>query len=336
METVYSKAGEILRKAVNENGPEIFQDIERIEECLKQGQCDQTVRCQVLLFLQTSNVTRYIPQRQTGISMMDINNIIYRTEIESGLNKDTVKKLLLVILFALSLPTSLETVAIPTGTGVRYDDRMIEPASEYEKTLSIIRSAVDKRDVTTLKAWMPELDRMADNGYADALYQKGLCYYYACGVEADIQKAIQYFEAAAHNGSIPAYASLGDCYFQGVAFPDYTKAFEYYTALGAVAPSKERRQNLQVILEEKRVNIRLLIANAILVAGLLIFNVFFASGAFSAHGDMHVVAAILSSVMVLAAFALSILSFIKRRYNSIRWSTPLIFILAMICVFIAI
>lgn len=335
LETAYSKAGEVLRKAVNENGPEIFQDLDGVETILRKENCEPTVTRQLLLFLQTSNTIRYIPQAQTGISMIDVNNIIFRTECESGLNRDTVKRLLVVILYAFSLPTSLEVVATPKEAGIQYKDKVIESTNEYENKLSAISKAISARNLEELVPLMPELNHMADNGYADALYQKGLCYYNACGVEENIQEAIKCFEMAAHNGSINAYAALGDCYFQK-KIPDYTKAFECYTALGAIANSKKRQENIKIILEERNLNVKLLVANFFLVALVLVFNVFMAKGTFSAYGEKHIFAAVISTVLLLAAFALSVVSFIKMRFNSIRWVTPLIFVLAMFCAFFAI
>lgn len=335
LETSYSDAGEALRKAVNEKGPDIIQAMDSVEKYLKQGKCEQTVICQVLLFLQTSNIARYIPQTKTGISMIDVNNIICRTEFVSGLNRDTVKKLFIVVLYALSLPTALETATIPTATGMRSDDRIIEPNEEYEEKLSIIRKAILNRDLETLTPLLPDLNRMADNGYAEALYQKGLCYYNACGTEENIPEAMKCFSIAAHNGSINAYAALGDCYFQS-ATPDYTKAFECYTALGAIANSAKRQENIKIILEERALNIKLLITNFFLVTLLFVFNIFLAKGTFSAYGQKHIFAAVISIFLTLAAFALAVVSFIKRRFNSIQWVTPTIFLLAMICVFFAI
>ena len=334
LETAYSNAGEILRKTVKEKGPDVLQDLEAVENSLKSGNCDATATRQILLFLQTSNIVRYIPQTQTGISMIDVNNIIFRTENESGLNKDIVNRILVVVLYALSLPTALETVVIPTASGTRYNDKAIESSDKYEDKLTEIKKAILANDIEKLTPLLPELNRMAENGYAEALYQKGLCYYNACGVEENISEAIKYFDMAAHNGCISAYATLGDCYFQN-EIPNYTKAFECYTALGAIANSKKRQENIKTILEEKRVNVKLLAANIVFVIAIIIFNVFLAKGSFSAYGETRVFAAIVSIVLSLAALSLSVFSFIKMRFNSIRWVTPLIFVLAMICTFFA-
>lgn len=335
LDTTYSKVGEILRNAVNEKGTEIFTDIDGIESVLNNENCDKKVTRQLLLFLQTSNIARYIPQRQTGITMVDVNNIIYRTECESGLKKDTVKKLLVVIFYALSLPTSLETVIIPTDAGIKFNDKVMEPSDEYESKLAAIGKAISDRDLEALVPMMPELNRMADNGYAEALYQKGLCYYEACGVEYDLLEAIKYFKMAAQNGSINAYASLGDCFFENV-IPNYTEAFKCYTMLGSIATSKKRQENIKVVLEERKLNIKLLTTNFVLVAFLIIFNIFYAKGTFSVNGEEHIVSAAVSIILSLLAFALSVVSFIKWRYNSIRWATPLIFVLAMSCIFFTI
>lgn len=335
LEATYSKVGETLRNAVNEKGAEIFKDIDSIESVLNNENCDKKVIRQLLLFLQTSNIDRYIPQRQTGITMVDVNNIIYRTESESGLKKDTVKKLLVVIFYALSLPTSLETVTIPIVAGSKPGDKLVESSGDYECKLEVIAKAISDRDLETLIPMMPELNRMADNGYAEALYQKGLCYYYGCGVEDDLLEATKCFKTAAQSGSINAYAALGDCCFENI-IPNYTQAFKYYTMLGAIANSKKRQNNIKVILEEGKVNIKLLIINFILVIFLIVFNIFFAKGTFSVYGEEHIFSAVLSVILTLLTFALSVVSLIKWRFNSIRWSTPLIFVIAVLCVFFTI
>lgn len=332
--TAYSNAGEILRKAVNEKGPAVLQDLDAVESSLKSGGCDPAAMRQILLFLQTGNIARYLPQTQTGVSMIDVNNIIFRTECESGLNKDVVKKILVAVLYALSLPTALETVAIPTASGTQYQDKRLESSEKYDQKLAETKKAILANDEKALTPLLPELNRMADNGYAQALYQKGLCYYNACGAEKNVAEAEKYFDMAARNGCVEAYAALGDCCFQK-EIPNYTRAFECYTALGAIANSKERQENIKTILEEKRVNAKLLAANFVLVAALVVFNVFLAKGSFSAYGETHVFAAAASIVLSLAAFSLSVFSLIKKRFNSIRWATPLIFVLAMICTFFA-
>ncbi len=333
-ETVYSNAGVILRAGLQKNGVEFLGQFDSLEEYLKSNKCDTTVICQLLLFLRTSNIIRYIPQTHTGISLIDINNIISCAEATSGLCRDTIKKILVTVLYGLSLPTSLTTIEIPTESGRRYKDAVLEPVDKYEQKLSTISKAIKERDLDTLAPLFPELNRMADNGNAEALYQKGLCYFYGVGIEENDNEAQKYFEMAAHNGSVKANAALGDYCFQA-DIPNYTQAFAYYTMLGSIANSKERQKRVKIIVEEKHLNSKLIVANAILLVFLIVFDVFMINGAFSAYGTHHAFWGIVSIVLAVAGFSLSVLNYIKLRYNSIMWATPLIFVLDMLCVLFA-
>ena len=56
--------------------------------------------------------------------------------------------------------------------------------------------------------------KAADQGYADAQSNLGVCYMTGIGVNKDLQEAAQYFRKAADQGDARAQFHLGVCYLK--------------------------------------------------------------------------------------------------------------------------
>lgn len=311
-----------LRDLIRDHGVEVLGDLPGLETKLKEKQCNNKIIYQILLLLNSSNVNRYIPQIQTGISMIDINNMVAVAEKETGLSKQTIKSLLSCILYGLSLPTAIESIVIPTASGgYAGQDKAILDFADYNREMQIIESAIEQKAEGRVAEYADKLEAMAKAGHPEALYLKGVCYQEGIGTEADTGLALYYLKAAAHNGSNRANARLGDWYFES-NMPNYTKAFDYYTVIGATALSKKRRENLKIILWQKHTNLFVVIYAALLLIALTVFNVCIGNGTFSANGEPHWACAILSMVLTTAFFGAGVWSFIKAKYNSLKWILP--------------
>ena len=69
----------------------------------------------------------------------------------------------------------------------------------------------------------------ADQGFAMAQYNLGVCYKRGEGVPQDDGMAVKYYRLAADQGYAPAQSNLGVCYKRGEGVPqDYAQAVKYY------------------------------------------------------------------------------------------------------------
>ena len=144
-------------------------------------------------------------------------------------------------------------------------EQAIVPLAEYGIKLREVRQAVKSKDEARLATESVNFERMVQSGIPEAQYLKGLCYLDGIGTEKNPSKGFKHIMAAARAGHAEANAYMGDYYFNNEGFKDYTLAFEYYTQIGAIALSQERRENVKVILSAKKQNIIELIINGIML-----------------------------------------------------------------------
>lgn len=82
-----------------------------------------------------------------------------------------------------------------------------------------------------------------DDGDADAQLQLGICYYYAMGVEKDINMALYLYELSADNGNMEAQYRLARCYRYGIAGRhDVNKAIKLYAKAAAQGHAKAAKE----------------------------------------------------------------------------------------------
>lgn len=323
---MYSVAGSMLRDIIKQNGQDILNDVPKLEEEFRKRQCNEKVLYQILLMIKCSNLNRYIPQIATGISMIDINNIVSCAEKETGLSKKTIKTVLTCIFYGLSLPTELETVVFPTERGFESRDVVMAEFAGYDAQLKEIEKAIMERNNEQIVAYAQDLEKMAKSGHPEALYLKGYCYYCGVGTEENFSSALQCLEAAAVGGSIRANALLGDIYFMDYTRPDYNLAFKHYTVIGSVALSETRQQRVRVILEQKDTNKVDMFLIALLWIMTLVFNICLGKGSFSYDGASHWVSASFSIFFNTFFVGIGAYCIIKERYNSIKWVIPCIMV----------
>lgn len=73
--------------------------------------------------------------------------------------------------------------------------------------------------------------RAAEQGYAKAQYNLGVCYEFGLGVEKNEAEAVKWYQKAVEQGHADAQSNLGACYERGLGVKKSTKkAFEYYEA----------------------------------------------------------------------------------------------------------
>ena len=71
--------------------------------------------------------------------------------------------------------------------------------------------------------------KAAEQGYAEAQFYLGLCYYYGNGVIQDKAEAIKWYLKAADQGDVKACGNLADCYAKGEGVPqDKAESVKWY------------------------------------------------------------------------------------------------------------
>lgn len=330
----YEMLGNAVKKVISEKGVECLADTESFISSLKEKKIDFVVAMQLGLLLEAGNIKNYLTQVKTGITMIDVNNMVTCAEAETGLSKKKIKYLLTVMLYGLSLPTEIASVHIPTDTGYELVDKALVNQTKYISVLQTLREAIENNNEETIAKNATAFETMVKAGLPEALYLKALCYINGIATEKDSAVGFRYMAAAANAGVAEANAYLGDFYFENATYEDFSKAFNYYTQLGAVALSKERKHNLKVVVAAKRQNITQIILNGILLIAIFFFNSHIGKGTFSLNGATHWGWAITSDILVSMVYALQIVQFVLTKYNRTKWATVGIFvILALTTVF---
>lgn len=330
----YLNLGQCIREYVSEKGLEALKITGDLKEYLKEKNVENILIIQAIMLLEESNITNYFSQADIGISMIDVNNIVSCSEINTGLNRGTVKNILAALLYGIGLPTDIENAIIQTENGLERKDTAILFRADYRDVESRISEAVRLKDEISIKEVMPDLNRLADAGVPKALYWKGKCFYEGIGTVKDERKGFLYMKAAANAGCSDANAFLGDHYFDSL-LPEYTTALGYYTEIGAVPLNSERQKKVKIILAAAKQNNKLVAMSGILLVLMYAFNVLMAQGSFMADRAHHNVLAIISSVLLTGLYGVFVYAFVKRKYDVYVIISVLMFLLFALFVFIA-
>ena len=335
----YKNLGAIIRAIITEKGADILNNSDAFSKALRDKKVNSIVVMQLTLLLEAGNIRNYLSQIKSGITMIDVNNMIVCAEEKTGLTKKKLKLLLTSMLYGLSLPSAIETVVIPqSNDDFVQTDKAIITADQYSKSIENIKEAVKNKDEKKLNDLSVEFETLIKAGIPEALYLKGMCYKIGIGTESDIKKGIKYIMAAADAGHAEANAVMGDYYFDNeytYDFTNYTKAFNYYTQIGAVALSDERKNNLKTIIASKKQNIIQLALTGLLMIVIFVFNQNLGSGSFSTDVKTHWGWAIVSDVLCLITYGFSIYEYIKANYNKTKWAGATMFIITAIAAFFA-
>ena len=329
-----SLLGETLKKIISENGTEVINDSNKIIDLLCSHSINNVLALQTALLFEASNVRNYLAQVSTGITLIDVNNMVTCAEKETGLTKIKIKNLLAAVLFGLSLPNSIASVPVVNEKGIEIEDTAILPVSEYSEKIINVKNAIVNKDVEKIVELAPQLELLVKAGIPDAFYLKGLCYLDGWAAEKNEKRGYQFIAVAAKGGHAEANAILGDYYFSS-DHPNFTNAYQYYTMIGATAVSQDRQDHLKAILAEKTLNIQLMVINTIFLIMCFVFNNMLGSGAFSADLGKHWFWAVFSDILIAGTYEISIYQFVMQKFNSLKWSTLTMMLILFICAFFA-
>ena len=244
-----SKLALVLRSAVNSEGPTIYNNPDRVKAVLAAQNVSQVETVQTELALRGSAIVKYIDSLKTGLTAVDINNMLKSVEA-CGLATDPSRRIISAILFSLNVPqTQLDLIL---GDGVLekqvktsvsfyippyvYEDRL----NEFEEKLAD-GDALDSDQISELKDYVAA-------GVGKAFYLLGRIYLDGIGVEKDEKVGRDYVLRAISKGYRPAYALWGDNEYEN---NDFDSAYISYRSLGAVSLDKERCNKMRRIMKGK-------------------------------------------------------------------------------------
>lgn len=202
----------------------------------------------ISLIFGNTNISAYLNREE--LSEVEVNNIFTAICKNCGLSPLTSQFYLNAILkgFGFHAVVDYQTNQSKLEKncnqgGFQYD----LTGTKYAEELKKIEAAIDNKNeyFFSLQENTVLFSKMLSEHNAYALFLFGRCCIEGIGTVKDDEKAFQYISEAANAGLPEANAYLGGLYFKKKKF---TKAFEHYTAIGAVALSPDRKENLSAIL----------------------------------------------------------------------------------------
>lgn len=264
-----------------------------------------------------SYIDRYLKKEE--LSIVEVNNCLEQIVIYSNINRVEAKRILSIILYVYgfnAVVDEFDRIQVSQISKKVKDFDLIKPQFENSShELEIIEMYVDKNDTVSLGEKSHELEQFVKEGDAYALFIKGKCYLYGIGTTADANQARCLLERSASKGFAEANSLLGDLEFEN---RNYTKAYDYYTGIGAVALSSENQNKLLAILDNKKINLKMYVGSIIIFALTIIFDLLMATGHFCPSGCTHYPSGIIFIFLTVAVFVLIVLTGIFKKYDSPR------------------
>lgn len=295
-----TKVEEILKEIVLEQGIDVYRMPERLVSTFLKKNGDEKTALQLELILEAGYFQRYLDQITSGLTVIDINNLIAASS-ESGLTVPVIRELVSVMLKSVGIS---DTLLLSTDNQNNKENEKeqtllvgnvyISPEAYREKLQQIKNCIYQSKELDEEK--FSFLNFCCEAGIPQALYLLGRMYCFGTGVERDLLKARDYLLRAVELGDANAIGFLGDCFF---AKRNYSKAFEYYTRPGAIAADTCRRDRIRLLCKFKEYNKKEVIRwiFAILISWLVMFFLLPESIITGSHTFMKVLCGLLNLVV---------------------------------------
>ena len=310
-----NKMRELFSQPNNENL--MLSDTSNAKKVMIANGINNKIANQIGLIFECSNIKTYLKMEK--MSVIEANNCLNEIVSSTDLNRRVAKELLSVVLFAFgfqSVSDELDKLHVVEIRKNAKEFDLISPSQQdNNEVLKLIEQYVDKKDTVSLGEKSHELEQFVKEGDAYALFIKGKCYLYGIGTTADANQARRLLERSASKGFAKANSLLGDLEFEN---RNYTKAYDYYTGIGAVALSSENQNKLLAILDNKKINLKMYVCSIIIFALTIIFDLLMATGHLCPSGCTHYPSGIISILLTIAVFGLIVLTGIFKKYDSPR------------------
>ncbi len=264
-----------------------------------------------------SYIDRYLKKEE--LSIVEVNNCLEQIVIHSCINRVEAKRILSIILCVYgftAVAEEFDRIQVSQISKKIKDFDLIKPQFEDSNDeLEIINGYVNNEDVANLKKSSHVLEQCVLEGNAYALYIKGKCYLYGIGTTVDKSQARKLLERSAQKGFSMANSLLGDLEYEN---ENYTKAYNYYTGIGAVALSNEKQNRVLEIINNKKTNNKMYVGSIIIFVLTVLFNILMAMGYFCPSGCTHYPSGIISIIFTTVINVLIGIMGFLRKYDSPR------------------
>lgn len=334
----YKALGESLRRYTGKTNDLELTDITAVSEHLKSDGINSKMILQMTIFLECSNIRRFLPQLKTGISIVDINSITTNAEQNTGLKRESIKNLIasVIVMNGISVDYGVMPYLDNDGKSLHApSEKAIVFSDEYESVCGEFYDALLCEKTEETVRLLHQVKTLASAGVPKAMYCIGRLY--EKGSEdfpKNIKAAISFYSAAASNGCFDASARLGDL---AVDAEEYSEAYKYYSDLGAIALNPERQGKFRAILRREPINKKFFFMCTALMIICVVMLICTGAGVFStSFSGGKLALSIFAALLSIASYVLYILAYITKKYNVFAWAPmalSVVFSLFMIFIF---
>ena len=262
----YTSTAAALYEIVQRCGKEIFLDKEALEAEMYQAEIPQMQIMQIELMISVSGFEELIRAEEGGTEETNLNRFIGNVQEETGLGRETILAVGADISAALGYPVVTEEKMYEKAQ--KNGRSFVIPFSLYEKEIKPIREHFKKHEDLSSEE-MKSLTRLTDAGLPEA--QMYMSEYLK---EKNPEAAEALLLQAAEQGNGEAQAKLGDLYYSEARGKSWEEAYNCYTGYGTIALTRNRRNNLKNILNQRIYNIRVLRLGLLVFGAMLFLTIF--------------------------------------------------------------
>lgn len=339
--------GATLRAAVDAQGQSVLLDEGPLAQLLASQGVDRDEALRVCLLTTVPGYREMVdPERQTKQADLDrfVQNAISRT----GLRRSEVMRLTADILLASGAAYNYAAIqdrivapyrsgSTPTVSALSRESKEDVSQRQTDQDLTSLDELYDSAYVIPMKQYWEDFaiayrdwekqrnqpyaaSNMLENARLSTLANAGIPfakYLIATSIMenapegADLSDALRLLHEAAEDDDAQALAALGDYYYeQGPLF--WSRAFSYYTGIGALALTDVRQKHVKVIMETKSYNKRMFWQAGILLAAMAALLVL------APGGDIHPPLRVFGTFCLVVSGALLFLSMLHSRIEPYR------------------
>lgn len=307
----------LLKSYVSEFGKEAVFDTDKLRCYLLDKKVDEKYVYQIVLLLSCGNLRDYIQRSDSEMKSVEINNVISGCSEYTGLSMETVKANVMDILLALGVDCAYERMFVfdEDKNKIVIENTAFIPHKEVMSCLELADTAFENGSYSeAVNIYI----RLAKAGQPQAMYKLGMCYMDGIGTEKSEQKAVNWLTAAAQNGELNAKAKMGDYYYynKDISKRNFQKAYECYSAVGAASVNQYVKGNIVNIINQKKVNLIVLVISAVLLLSFWVFTFLCNTSVHNSYNLLWL-GLVISSLATLT-YVCSLLYYKMFKYNNIK------------------
>lgn len=325
-----------VARVAKREGADVFLNDERLMAALREERVSQDKILGLLLLSDVDGFEQLVSSKGAACQA-DLDRILNNSERQSGLSRAASARYLRAVCLALGVASDcLTTLDVLQAFEIENKKAYVVPAEVYDKQLLQTVSNSLRPLLEAAKASDPfhmqdsensenavseavlsdsvlnKLNLLVQIDYPLAKYYMGAIMLYKLDGKASSEAGLAMLEEEASCGNSLAAAELADYYF-GQGTSSWDKAFSYYTGFGAPALTKPRQNALEMILNQKTFNQKVLRASVVLLVAMLLF-VLIAPGA-PIIPD-HRIVGLVCFLLACALYAFGMLHYRNRPYGS--------------------